>query len=376
MSLPPLATEEPYAKRFADRDIFDAVRSLIAQGFVFVLLRPDGKAPFGLWKTRDSRGEKTEKVVRRTLQECVSHLTKHPDHSVGIVPDGAGCLIVDCDTYLEGTHEDPPALFAKLFGKHVEHVLPLPSKRPSQVPKMHLFFRTDIAYANKRYGRPRAGSGKFRIRTQRTKKRLFQGDAIGRHYVKAHHPELLPVLADWRESDPNPVPKKRLSKVLVDLGKSSPAIAMTKQALAGLKERNTSEEMDLFRPPKAQWSEGRHFWVNSNAISGAMQGFAEEKLRAHLWAQVPKVKRRKVLDKGEFDRFFDGGYEWGLSQVERNKLVDKGFASGDSYDWTIAAEAEAQAVADGLDPQDAKAALQEGMDKGFENRRTRTGRSG
>ena len=371
--LPPLALDEPYRRRFASQDVLDATRTLINQGFVFVLLKDGGKVPKGWWKTRDKHGEKTEKVVRRSPAECVSHLAKDDGNSIGIVPDGAGVLILDCDNYRNGWEKRPFKLFAKLFGEQVGEVLVLPSRRPCELPKMHIFYRCDVAYANRKFGRTK--NGRTKVRTQKTKKKRYHGEAIGRHYVKVHHPELLPVLAKWRASGPEKIKRKTLPKVLDKDTGSSPAMKLPLKTVEALKAENDEAQRDIeeFRPPATKWSEGRHFWVNGNAISGAMQGFGEEQLRAHLWAQVPKVRKHKVLDKDEFDRFFDLGYEYGLGKVERRKLVRKGAEAGGEYDWGKAERAERKAIERGMDADEVREALQEGLERGLANRALKNG---
>ena len=387
---PKLKLDKSYFERFSDPAVKTAFEGLRSLGWIFPLLKDGGKNPSGWWKHHVPGQEGCiDEAIDRTLNDVVGHLFDSVDHSIGVVPDGGGAMLLDVDVFRRKFAKslDAEALVAKTFGEHRKNVLVLPSSRPNPVPKCHAFFKCDVPAAHSRWGGPHPTDKSMRIRIQDTETKHFAGQIIGRHYAKVHHPELLPMLFDWAKSESRLVPLSAMDKFTVGwsgakkLKTTQEAIdAMEAEIDASPKAISNFEVLYPFGATQATPNKGggpRHGWINANAASGAMRGYAREPLREKLSAETDiSNPKESAGDYGEFDRFFDGGYDWGLSRRIVDRLQRGGRNCGARGDWKAAEKLLEEAAAMGVDADDANDAIDEGWEQGMDLRKFLRGDAG
>ena len=292
-----------YLQRFESANpakVFPALKKL---GFAFVLLGVDKKS-LGTWKMHDADGTVLDKAKDVSLAAAVSHLRKNDGHSLGIVPDGAGVLIADCDDFSHFEDAEPSVgLLAKMvFGKHAKRMFHWTSSRE---PKGHLFVWCDVDYAHARFGIPHKSDGKNRIHIRSFEHKHFSGQTIGRHYVRVHRPELLPKLLAWRKGLRK---KHRLPDSMLDLFCEEPKrhdVLSVPDRWLDHGDRTDFEKFEFketYRETKA-----RHQWVNIHAASLSARGFEKSGSQRLLLSEIGKP------ELSDFQRFFDGGWSFGLA---------------------------------------------------------------
>ena len=128
------------------------------------------------------------------------------------------------------------------------------------------------------------------------------------------------------------------------------------------------KDIKFFKHSKALWSEGRHAWVNSNAASGAVQGFHKDDVRKKL------LEKAGELDSDEFTRFFDLGWDWGLSKRTETRLGNEARKCGWNRDVQGAEALTDEAVRFGVNEKDAFECVDNAWREGMELRNKVDGR--